>query len=144
VFSSGKRTSFQIVRKFPVSANLSIQSTGHISSICSCSGILLILCEQVDQHYFTLFWIKLNMYGFCSDFICYWVQEFIKDNWPWCWQQTGLILPSLLILFLFWQLEHYWLPSDSFNLVIWSGTKIQWDGATRKCHLALVQLQGEL
>ena len=102
MFSSGKRTSFQIVRKFPVSANLSIQSTGHISSICSCSGILLILCEQEDQHYFTLFWIKLNMYDFCSDFICYWVQEFIKDNWPWCWHQTALILLLPLLILLCW------------------------------------------
>jgi hypothetical protein len=33
---------------------------------------------------------------------------------------------------------------DSFNFVTWSGRKMQWGGDKRKCHLASVQLQGEL
>ena len=107
---------------------LLIQSTGHVYLICVlCSGMLLIFCEQIDQH-----------------FICCWVHEFIEGQVTLMlaadWIDTSIITNS----FLFWQLEHYWLPSDSFNLVIWSGTKIQWDGATRKCHLTLFQLQDEL
>ena len=34
--------------------------------------------------------------------------------------------------------------SGSFNFVNWSGRKMQCDGDRRKCHLASVQLQGEL
>ena len=97
-----KKTSFQIVRSFPISANLLIQSTGHVYLVCVlCSGMPLIFCEQIYQH-----------------FICCWVHEFIEGQLTLMlaadWIDTSIITNS----FLFWQLEHYWLPSDSFNLVM--------------------------
>ena len=55
-------------------------------------------------------------------------------------------IPALLYLVLN-QIEHVCfltLVLYFFHLVTWSGTKIQWDGATRKCHLTLFQLQDEL